>query len=146
MKKKSIAMLSRAVAFVGVGVGLAPFAKGVVSVTSETGPTATFTGANSNAVNFTTEGSYAWVYWPTNSANGVSTPPYEKAGNASAFTPLVSISSTGALGTVTSGRATIGTGATAAVTTTDSNTTDVTGLAGYTYLSETSPAATGVGM
>jgi fibronectin-binding autotransporter adhesin len=142
--------LSKAVAFACAGLGVGSFARGVVSMTSETGPTATFTVtggvSTSNAVNFTTEGSDAWVYWPTNSANGVSTPPYEKAGNATAFTPLLSITSAGATGAaVGSGRATLGAGATAAVTTTDSNTVNVSGLAGYTYLSATSPT-TGAGM
>ncbi|HEY2587921.1 MAG TPA: hypothetical protein VGI81_19415, partial [Tepidisphaeraceae bacterium] len=112
---------------------------------SYSGPTATFTGSTSDAVNFTTQGSTAWAYFAGTGGNSPASPPFEKGSAPTFFSPLVGLTPTGTTTVGSSRTGSLGSGVTAAVTTTDGTPANLTNLPGYTYVSA-SGSAKGYGM
>lgn len=117
-----------------------------VSLMSGSAPAALSTGSTSNPVNFTAEGDYAWVYYAGTGGNTPASPAFQKGSAPAAFSSLTGLTATGTTTTVGSSRTGgVASGVTAAVTTTDSASANLTNLPGYTYVS-TSNSATGAGM
>lgn len=116
-----------------------------VVLTSGSGPTALSSGPTSYPVNFTTEGEYAWVYYAGTGGNTPANPAFQKSTAPTAFSPLVGLTAAGTTTVGSSRTGNVASGVTAAVTTTDSASGNLTNLPGYTYVSS-SNSATGVGM
>ena len=140
---------SRAVIGVGLSIGAMAFlgqqASAGVVLESGAGPAATFSGTASKAINFTTEGDYAWVYFAGTSGNSPASPAFQKSTAPNAFSALVGLTPTGTTTVGSSRTGNTANGVTAAVTTTDSASTNLTSLPGYTYVSS-SASSVGNGM
>lgn len=145
MKSGTIGRIGTPLALVAVGLLAGSAVQGAVVLNAASGPTATFTGSASNAVNFTTEGDAAWAYYPNTAANGTAATPDEKASNPTAFSALTTVVPTGGSAVGFNGRTgNTAAGVAAAVTTTasDSTTGALNGLPGYSYIT---PPASGTG-